>query len=185
MRSMKRRRFVQAMVAAPAAAPALVAQQQQEPPLPELKFAVADAAAETVRRFFDARQFATLRRLSQMLEPAVGHGPGAVECGTPEFLDFLLSASPRQRQQLYLSGLDALEYESRARFGRSFADTSDAEAAELLAPLRRPWTYVGPDALIAFLREAKEDVRNATRNSETWAKAGLPGGGGQYWLPVE
>lgn len=183
---MKRRRFVQALAAVPGAAPALLAQQQQqESPAPALTFAVADAAAETVPRFFTPRQFATLRRLSQVIEPGSGAAPDAIACGAPEFLDFLLSASPRERQQLYFSGLDALESESQTRFRRSFADTSGPEAAELLAPLRRPWTQTAPDVLTAFLREAKEDIRNATRNSEAWAKAGLGGGSGQYWLPVE
>jgi hypothetical protein len=178
---MKRRRFMQALVAAPAAAPALLA--QDTPPVPELKFAVPDAAAETVLQFFDARQFATLRRLSQALEPA--GAPGAVECGAPEFLDFLLRASPSDRQQMYLLGLDTLEHDAQVRFNKPFAAIDEAQAAEMLAGLRNPWTYATPDALTAFLREVKEDVRNATINSEPWARAGRPSGGGQYWPPVE
>ena len=175
---MKRRRFMQALVAAPAAAPVLLA--QEAPVIPELKFAVPDAAAETVLQFFDARRFSGLRRLSQILEPA------AEECGAPEFLDFLLKESPRDRQQLYLNGLDTLERDAQSRFRKSFSEASDAEGAELLEGLRKPWTHTPPDALTAFLREAKDDVRNASVNSEAWAKAGRPGaGGGQYWRLVE
>jgi len=79
-----------------------------------------------------------------------------------------------------------LEHDAQERFRKAFADTDAAQAGELLAGLRKPWTYTPPDTLTAFLRDAKEDVRAATRNSEAWAKAGLPGaGGGQYWPPVE
>jgi len=169
---------MQALAVAPAAAPVLLA--QQAPAVPELKFALPDVAAETVLRFFDARQFATLRRLSLILEPASG------ECGAPEFLDFLLNASPRDRQQMYLKGIEMLERDAQSRFRKSFSDTDDTQATQLLAGLRKPWTYQAPDALTAFLREAKDDVRSATVNSEAWAKSGRPGaGGGQYWPPVE
>ncbi len=179
-------------MAAPAA-PALLKAQQPAgagpaaggaDPAP-LQFAVPDVAADTVRRFFDDRQFATLRRLSEIFEPPV-NGAGAIETRAPEFLDFLLSESPRDRRQLYLSGLEALEYEAQTSFGRPFAEADDAQVAQLLAPLRQPWTYEAPSPLAAFLREVKEDVRTAARNSKEWADAGRPGaGGGQYWLPVE
>jgi hypothetical protein len=170
---------MQALVAAPAAAPVLLA-QQAPPAVPELKFAGPDVAAETVLHFFDARQFATLRRLSQILEPAAG------DCGAPEFLDFLLNASPRERQQMYQKGLDMLERDAQSRFRKSFGETDDAQATQLIAGLRKPWTYQAPDVLTAFLREAKDDIHSAAVNSEAWAKAGRPGaGGGQYWLPVE
>jgi len=169
---------MQALVAAPAAAPVLLAQEPAA--VPELKFAGPDLAAETVARFFDARQFGTLRRLSQILEPASG------DCGVPEFLDFLLNTSPRERQQMYQKGLEALERDAQGRFRKPFAETDDAQAAQCLAGLRKAWTYQAPDALTAFLREAKDDVHNAAVNSEAWTKAGRPGaGGGQYWLPVE
>ena len=175
---MKRRRFMQALVAAPAAAPVLLA--QQAPAIPELKFALPDVAGETVLHFFDARQFATLRKLSQVLEPAAG------DCGAPEFIDFLLDTSPVERQQMYAKGVDMLERDAQSRFRKSFSETTDAEAAQLLSGLRNPWTYQAPDVLTAFLREAKDDLHSAAVNSEAWAKAGRPGaGGGQYWLPVE
>jgi len=178
---------MQALAVTPVAAPALLAQQAAAPAtLPELKFATPDIAAETVLQFFDTRQFATLSRLSRILEPATGTAPGAVECGAPEFLDFLLSVSPQDRQQSYLAGLDALEHNSQQRFGKSFADANDAQAAQLIEGLRQPWTYTAPDALTAFLRDAKEDIRTAARNSEAYAKSGAPGaGGGPYWMPVE
>jgi hypothetical protein len=67
---------------------------------PKLDFTVADAAAETVHHFFTASQFAALQKLGGILTP------GAIEASAPEFLDFLLSQSPSDRQQLYRAGLD-------------------------------------------------------------------------------
>src|SRR5689334_12657774 len=99
---MKRRRFIQALAAAPAA-PALLAQQaaQQagppvESPETDIVFAIPDDASEPVLRFFNQRQFATLRRLSDVLMP------GASEAQTPEFMDFLIGDSPAERQQIWL-----------------------------------------------------------------------------------
>jgi len=192
---MKRRRFIQALAATPAA-PALLAQQsqqvQQAPPPAEasLRYAVSDDAAETVPHFFSAPQFAALRKLADILMPASG-APGAVEAKAPEFLDFLLSQSSADRQQLYRTGLDGLNAQARKRFSKLFADVDAGQADMLLAPLRDPWTYDAPaDPVAAFLRAVKDDVRRATTNSREWnlaATAGRTrgGGGGLYWLPID
>jgi hypothetical protein len=140
-------------------------------------------------RFFNAQQFAALRKLSVVLLPAIGGMPGALEAGAPEFLDFLIGASPADRQQLYKAGLDALNAQARKLHNKAFADVDEAQAALLLAPLRQPWTYEPPaDQLARFLREAKQDVRTATMNSCEYATSGSTGGRrgggiGQYWYP--
>src|ERR1700733_2715463 len=124
---MKRRRFLQALATAPATG--LIAQQPAPPSampaatgvpavtiqLPALDLSVADAAAETVRHFFTASQFAALEKLGGILMPASSDAPGAIETRAPEFLDFLLSESPPERQQLYRTGLDALNAQARRR----------------------------------------------------------------------
>jgi len=197
---MKRRRFIQALAAAPAA-PALLAQQQAPPqPAPAapdaaepapLDLSVADEGADPVPGFFSARQFATLRRLCDLLMPAAQGSPGALEARVPEFMDFLIGDSPLDRQQLWLSGLDALEYQSQTRFRKAFSDTDTAQADTLFAPLHQPWTYEPPsDPVARLLAAAKEDVRTTTFNSyeRNLAASGgtrRRGGGGLYWLPVE
>src|SRR5258708_38879306 len=116
---MKRRRFMQAIVAAPAA-PALLAQQPApasapagQPPgrvtdeLPRIDASVPDAAAETIPRFFTADQFSALRRLCDTLAPPLKEAPGALDAGAPEFLDFLIGASTADRQEGYRTRLDA------------------------------------------------------------------------------
>lgn len=155
-----------------------------------MRYAVPDAAAETVLHFFTAQQFATLRKLADILMPASG-APGALEAKAPEFLDFFLSQSSADRQQLYRNGLDGLNAQSKRRFTKPFADVDAGQADMLLAPLREPWTYDAPaDPVAAMLRAAKDDVRRATTNSREWnlaATAGRTrgGGGGLYWLPID
>jgi hypothetical protein len=117
--------------------------------------------------------------------------PGALEAKAPEFLDFLLSQSAADRQQLYRNGLDGLNTQAKKRFNKLFADVDPGQADTLLAPLRDPWTYdTPPDPVAAMLRAAKDDVRRATANSREWSLAAVAGrtrggGGGLYWLPID
>ncbi len=197
---MKRRRFIQTAAAAPAlaipAAPAVLAQppgaaQRPQAEAPKFDLATPDAVADAAPRFFSAPQFAALRKLSELLMPALNNLPGALEAKAPEFLDFLISASPADRKQLYKNGLDTLNAQAQKKFGKAFADVNETQAAELLAPLRAAWTYEAPaDPFARFLREAKQDVRNATMNSREYATAGSGGGRrgggmGQYWYPID
>ena len=198
---MRRRRFIQALAAAPAA-PALLAQQTQPPaqsPAPAadsaepapLDTSVADEAADPLPRFFSARQFATLRRLCDVLVPGAPGAPGALEAHVPEFMDFLIGDSPLDRQQLWLSGLDGLEHESQTRFRKSFADSDATQVDVLLAPLRQPWNdQPSADPIARLLTVAKQEVRAAAFNSyerNLAASGGVRrrGGGGLYWLPVD
>jgi len=198
---MKRRRFIQALAATPAA-PALLAQAPQAPSVakptppnpgndPALLYAAPDAAAEPVPHFFTAQQFAALRKLSDLLNPPMNGAPGALEAKAPEFLDFLLSQSAADRQQLYRNGLDGLNAQAKKRFNKLFAEMDVSQAETLLAPLRDPWTYDSPsDPVAAMLRAAKDDIRRATTNSREWNLASVAGrtrggGGGLYWLPVD
>jgi hypothetical protein len=197
---MKRRRFIQALAATPAA-PALLAQSPPAPSVAKttpnsgndaaLLYAAPDAAADPVLHFFTAQQIATLRKLSDLLMPAANGAPGALEAKAPEFLDFLLSQSPAERQQLYRNGLEGLNAQAKRRFSKPFADVDAGQAEMLLTPLRDPWTYDVPaDPVAAFLRGVKDDVRRATTNSREWnlaASAGRTrgGGAGLYWLPID
>jgi hypothetical protein len=196
---MKRRRFIQTLaatpvLAVPAVAPATAEQAPQTRPAeesPKLEIAAPDQAAETTPRFFNPQQFAALRRLCDILMPPLKGSPGALDAGAPEFLDFLIGASPAERKQRYTAGLDALNAQARKRFSKPFAVVEATQAVELLAPLKQPWTFEGPaDPLARFLLAAKEDVRTATMNSREYIAAnsagGRRGGGvGQYWYPID
>ena len=202
---MKRRRFMQALAAAPAAQ-TLVGQPAQTPSasaasatgsaspagadVPALTFNIPEAGAEAVLSFFTPEEFAGLRKLSDILMPGRNGVPGALDAHAAEFLDFLIGASPGERQQVYRDGLKALDAHAKKRFGKPFAEIDSAEVDPLLAPLRAPWTYEPPaDPLARFLWAAKDDVRTATINSREWSLAtpatGRRPGRGLYWLPID
>lgn len=197
---MKRRRFLQTLATAPVAAEVALAEQpapsnapaaRPAQEAPKIEPSAADAAAEMVPRFFSAEQFATLRRLSDLIMPSINGAPGALEARAPEFLDFLISVSPADRQRVYRAGLDGLNAQARRQFGKPFAEIDAAQAATLLAPLRQRWTFDPPsDPVARFLREAKHDVRTATVNSREAIMAASSGGRraggvGQYWYTIE
>jgi len=154
----------------------------------------ADTAAPT---FFTADQFAALRALGNLLQPPMKSHPGAVEAGAPEFLDFLISVSPADRQQIYREGLDGLNSQSKKKFKKLFADLDATQADAIVRPLLVviPWSEDLPkDPVRHFLAQAHRDFRTATQNSREWAEAGASsgrrggrgfGGAGLYWLPID
>ena len=218
---MQRRDFVKAMIAATAAAKASVGHatgQQTAPPVAQklppaapkapgpvpwsrglldvkplpMTPLVPDAVAETNAHFFTDTQMATLRRLGEIFMPPAKGYPGATEAAAPEFLDFLIGASPEDRQQMYQSGLDRLEAESKQKFSISFAQTSAAQADQLIRPWLRPWMNDHPPAeqYALFINTAHMDFRTATVNSQAWADAARAAGKqvpdvDLYWYPVD
>ncbi|HEU0121869.1 MAG TPA: gluconate 2-dehydrogenase subunit 3 family protein [Bryobacteraceae bacterium] len=197
---MKRRTVFQSLVGVSALTPALVpALQAQTAPSSttpaaddvfKIDLTSADAVATPEHSFFTAQQYASLERLCDLLMPAHNNRPSAKQAEVPQFLDFLLSASPAGRQVLYSQGLDQLDIDARRQQGKAFAALSDAEAASLLAPLRAAWNWASPSQLLPrFLREAKNDVLRATSNSKAWANAAAGSrratGVNTYWDVIE
>jgi len=200
---MKRRRFLKAIAATPAV-PALVAQQTAPPgrggggrgaqEVAHIELAEAAEFAEPVSKFFSAQEFAALKKLSGLLVPPVAGNIGALDCDAPEFLDFLISVSPPDRQALYRNGLVALNTQARRQFGKLFAELDAAQADKILQPLLTPvaWAYDPPkDPVKHFIYAAQQDIRTATRNSLEASTAGASSGrrgfsgAGLYWNPVD
>jgi hypothetical protein len=160
-RTMKRRGVVKAIAIAPSTGP-LLAQTQtnqqpatQKPPAPSrgpvvgqvppegqeapvLKTTISEQAATPEPSFFTADQIAALKRLSDLFFPSMNGNDGAVEAGTPEFLDFYTSVSAAEGQQLYRNGLDNLNGQARTKFKRSFSNLSNAEADQIVKSLFEP-----------------------------------------------
>lgn len=153
---------------------------------------VPDAVAQTNAYFFNPQQVATLRRFSELLLPPLKGYPGAIEAGTPEFLDFLIGASPADRQQMYQSGLDRLDAEAKQRFGVAFAEVQKSQADQLLHPWLKTWMSDHPptEPYAHFINVAHSDIRTATINSQAWSNAAKAEGHkdqgmGLYWFPVD
>jgi hypothetical protein len=194
---MKRRHILQTLAALPVA-PLLKAQQPVVPPkpspaaveeIPVIESTIPDIAGNTAPSFFSQAQLTTLRRLSELIAPAMDGAPGAKEARAPEFIDFLIGESPAERQELYRRGLDELNSHAQANHHLSFSEVSTEQAAQLLAPLCTPWT-AKPDQFTVFLRTAKQDILQATQNSYEWVhvmskRVRSAGGLGMYWFPIE
>lgn len=180
--------------AAPAPAPGPVPWMRgllEAKPLP-MQPLVPDAVASAHPKFFSDEQMATLRQLCEIMLPPLKGYPGAIDAGAPEFLDFLISVSPPDRQQLYRSGLDRLDREAKQKYGVHFADVNAAQADALLRPWMKAWMTDHPptEAYEAFINLVHADIRTATINSQGWSDATVAAGDrrpgvGLYWFPVE
>ena len=175
---------------------------RQSAPRPISPATVADEVATSNPHFFTRQQFATLRQLCVLMMPALNGYPSAVEAGAPEFLDFLVGATPagqqqsyiaahagsapaRQvvtgsidRQHMYVTGLERLESEARRRFSKSFAALNPDQADALLAPALAPWIADHPprDLFQRFVNVVHQDIRTATMNSTGWSAAAMAAG---------
>lgn len=215
---MQRRDFVKALMVASVTAKGALGQQQTAtpatpavpPPVPTapgplpwmsgldaakplpVAALVPDAVAQTNAHFFTDTELETLRRLSDILLPPTKGFPGAIEAGTPEFLDFLIGVSPAGNQQLYRSGLDRLNSEAKQHFGIAFGAASKQQADQLIRPWLRVWTSDHPptEPYAKFINLAHADIRTATINSQAWSDAAKAHGHdsaqvGLYWYPVD
>jgi hypothetical protein len=187
---MKRRLFVQALAAIPAAAQVAPQAAPQTTPQtaqdPKLESSVAEFAADAMPHFFTPPQLEALRRVSDLLMPATNTSPGALAAGAPEFLDFLIGASGPDRQRIYKAGLDGLNAQAQKQFSKAFENLDNSQADILLAPLHAPWTFDEPTEPVArFLRVAKVDMRTATVNSRPSAAGRRIAGSGLYWYPLD
>jgi hypothetical protein len=219
--AMQRRDFVKAMVAASLTARTMLGQQAATPvapsappaappvaptapgpvpwmhglmevkPLPMTPL-VPDAVAQTNAHFFNDQQMATLRRLGEILMPPFKGYPGATDAGASEFLDFLIGASPSDRQQMYQSGLDRLNEDAKKHFGIPFVEVNTAQADQLLRPWLQTWMTDHPpsEPYARFINIVHSDIRTATINSQAWSEASSAAGQqepevGLYWFPVD
>ncbi len=213
---MKRRKFVESLLALPAIPLAASAQQtkpQQQPApqpntparvlsqqpheVPKLALIQADLASETDQRFFSLNQFAVLEKLGGILMPPLKGNPGALDAGAPQFIDFLISVSPEDRQKLYRDGLDGLNHQAKKKFDKQFSELDSAQVDAIIQPLlvARPWPQDLPsDPLKNFVVQVHEDLRTATENSKEWADAartssrrgrGRNRSVGYYWRPID
>jgi len=206
---MKRRDFLQTVVSVPAGAVLLEqttdAQVPAAPAPPATAPAAAanaaaqdqvvatvgaDTVAATDAHFFTDVQFATLRRLADLLMPPLNGNPGALDAQAPEFLDNYVAVSAADRQRLYRDGLDDLNRQAVARFKKPFADLTTADADAIVKPLFKVrGAIMSVVDLGPFINRAHQDVRTVTVNSAQWAAAQAAAGAAAprlvYWQRVD
>jgi hypothetical protein len=199
---MLRRDFVRAVTAVVALPRLLFAQKGAQLPLPAPtpwtqglnpqthipRVVVADAVADGELKFFTGAQMATLKRLSEMLVPAVGDKPGAIEAEAPAFFDFFIGKSPDSRKTFYTGGLNWIDAESVKMHKVPFAKLNDEQADALLKPWLRTWMSDHPptEPHADFINIVHDELRTATVNSAAWSIASAgKGPGGLYWYAIE
>jgi gluconate 2-dehydrogenase gamma chain len=96
-------------------------------------------------KYFSAHQYETLRVLCQAIIPTDNESGGALEAGTPEFLDLLTSENKDYQLQLG-GGLMWLDSACTDRFGHNYLECAPAQQEEILN-------------LIAFRKNADKDSR--------------------------
>jgi hypothetical protein len=82
-------------------------------------------------KVFNAHEWATLRRLCDLIFPADEHSKGALDAGAPEFIDLLASHND-DISALYTGGLMWLDNAMRRHHGVAFADATPEQQTELL-----------------------------------------------------
>ncbi len=183
--------------AAASPTPETAPKQLQEPQSfgfqsPAIPSTIPDEIATTEQHYFHAEHMATLRKLGDILLPPMNGYPGSTQASAPEFIDFLISVSPGERQKMYRSGLERLNAEALKQFGVPFAQVNAQQADALLRPWLRTWMEDHPPAepFARFINVAHEDIRTATMNSQLWSIAATSAGErapgiGWYWSPVD
>ncbi len=153
-------------------------QQMAQFHTPNIPVTVPDLLAVTETRYFTPVRYATLVRFCEVLMPQGESYPGATQAGVPEFLDFLIGASPAERQAMYNNGLDRLNADAMKECHVAFAK-ADAKGADMvIRPYLKAWINDHPprEAHEKFIALAHREIRTATMNSPLWAEAAQAAG---------
>jgi gluconate 2-dehydrogenase gamma chain len=79
-----------------------------------------------------AHEYATLRRLADLIVPADEHSQGALEAGAADFIDYLCAASDEMRE-IYTGGLGWLDDQMMHRYdGKTFLDAPSGQQTAML-----------------------------------------------------
>src|SRR5271168_1782192 len=74
-------------------------------------------------KYLNAHEYATLRKLSDLIIPADDHSKGALDSGAAEFIDFLCHVNDKMAES-YTGGLAWMDDEMQRRFGKTFLDAT-------------------------------------------------------------
>jgi hypothetical protein len=80
---------------------------------------------------FTDHEYATIRRLCDLIIPADDHSKGALEAGAPEFID-LLSSHNREMAAIYTGGIGWLDHQMQQRYQKKFIDAAPEQQTAML-----------------------------------------------------
>lgn len=136
MKNMDRRQAITALAAMSATlgipVSILEAAQKQA-----IRYQLSDAPPQFVPRFFTAAELATATVLGDLIIPKDTRSGSASDAKVPEYMDFIC-AEYHSTGDWMRSGLMWLEGHSTGRFGKKFADLTDAQRTEVCTDLAWP-----------------------------------------------
>lgn len=97
-------------------------------------------------RLFNPHEFATVRRLCDLIIPKDEVSPSALEAGAPEFID-LMSSVNSELADVYTGGLGWLDHNMMQKYGASFVDakpTDQTAMLDLIAYRKNDGPELGP-----------------------------------------
>ncbi len=80
---------------------------------------------------FTDHEYATIRRLCDLLFPADNHSKGALDAGAPEFID-LLSSHNNEMAAIYTGGIGWLDHQMQQRYQKNFVDAAPDQQTAML-----------------------------------------------------
>ena len=120
-----------------------------------------DGGAGYQPKYLNPHEFATMKRLSDLIIPADQHSKGAIDAGAAEYIDFLSSRSP-EFAQIFTGGLGWLDEAMQKRYQSNFVDAKPEQQTamlDLIAYRKNQSPELGPG--IAFFRWARNVVVDA------------------------
>jgi hypothetical protein len=120
-----------------------------------------DGGANYQPKYLNKHEFATMRRLSEMIVPADEHSKSAIDAGAAEYIDFLSSRSP-EFAEIFTGGLGWLDEAMQKRYQSTFVDAKPEQQTtmlDLIAWKKNQSAELGPG--IAFFRWARNVVVDA------------------------
>jgi len=139
-------------------------------------------------KYLNKHEFATMRRLSDIIIPADQHSKGAIDAGAAEYIDFLCSRS-EEFAEIFTGGLGWLDEAMQKRYQSTFLDAKPDRQTAMLDPIaysKNQSPELGPG--IAFFRWARNVVVDAYYTSPVGiADLGYMGNSGmsEFSVPKE
>lgn len=89
------------------------------------------AKGEYKPKAFTAHEYATLRRLAELIVPSDERSKGAIEAGAPEFIDFLCAANA-ELAAIYTGGIGWLDADMKRQHQVAFLDATPERQTAML-----------------------------------------------------
>ncbi|MEW6126307.1 MAG: gluconate 2-dehydrogenase subunit 3 family protein [Acidobacteriota bacterium] len=88
-------------------------------------------------KFFTADENRLVVEMSERIIPADDHSPGAKAAGVAAYIDSIIDIANEETKKHWREGIAAVNKMSRDKYGKDFADASEAQQVELLTAISK------------------------------------------------